>query len=77
MGYTTANTEWTSIQPIPSATKAMIDLYFNLLDTNSPQVGDQLVSDIFTSNAVIYAGPGGTPVIRGSEGIILVPFLRS
>jgi hypothetical protein len=73
MGYNTANTEWSSIQSIPNDTKTLINSYFNLLDTNSPHVGDQLASEIFTPDAVIHAGPAGAPAIRGSEGTALFP----
>ncbi|KAJ9607646.1 hypothetical protein H2200_007724 [Cladophialophora chaetospira] len=69
MGYNTARTQWPSVQSIPDSTKNLIDSYFNLLDTNSDHVGDQLVSEIFTPDAVIYPGPAGAQPIQGSEAI--------
>jgi hypothetical protein len=66
MSYTTANTEWPSAIAVSAATKAVIDTYFNLLDTNSREVGDRLAREIFTEDGVII-GPTGE--IKGTEGM--------
>ena len=62
---------WPSAIPVSEATKAVIDTYFNLLDTNGKEVGDRLAGEIFTKDGVII-GPMGA--IKGTEGLsTLIP----
>jgi hypothetical protein len=65
MGYNTANTKWPTSVAIPDSDKSRIDTFFNLLDTDSPEVGDRLADEIFVEDGILSGPAGG---VRG-EGM--------
>ncbi|KAF2691215.1 hypothetical protein K458DRAFT_382786 [Lentithecium fluviatile CBS 122367] len=70
MGYNTADARWPTSVTISELNKARIDTFINLLDTNSPEVGDRLAEEIFTGEGVMsgLAGPvKGTALRRSRE----------
>ncbi|KEF51077.1 uncharacterized protein A1O9_12859 [Exophiala aquamarina CBS 119918] len=55
MGYNTASTDWPSLPPSQSV-QALIDRFFNLLDSTSSNVGDMLAEEVFAVDAKAQFG---------------------
>lgn len=63
MGYNTAETEWPSSTIVSEESKALLDHYFNLLDTNEATAGDT-IAKLFTQDGSMITSAG---IIQGSE----------
>lgn len=68
MGYNTQDAVWPE-HPVPLAVKALIDRFFNLLDSKDSNVGDILADEIFAPDAKAQFGAHAA---TGSEGKFLV-----
>ncbi|KAK6365704.1 hypothetical protein LTS17_011091 [Exophiala oligosperma] len=55
MGYNTQDTVWPD-HPVPDGVKALMDRFFNLLDSHDSNVGNILADEIFTSDAKAQFG---------------------
>lgn len=64
MGYNTQGTVWPE-HPVSEAIKALIDRFFNLLDSHDSNVGNILADEIFTSDAKAQFG---AHLSTGSDG---------
>ena len=67
MGYNTEATVWPA-HPVPTAVMALIDRFFNLLDSHGLDVGNTLAEEIFTSDAEAQFG---AHTFKGKHGMFL------
>lgn len=52
MGSATASAEWPSI-PISKPVKELIDQFYSLADSKSPDIGARLANEIFTIDGIL------------------------
>ena len=67
MGYNTEATVWPA-HPVPAPVKALIDRFFNLLDSHGSDVGNTFAEEIFTSDAKAQFG---AHTFKGRDGMCL------
>ena len=70
MAYNTEDTDWSEFE-ISAKSKDLISRFFQLLDTESDDVGDKLAEEIFTSDA---KAEFGGKFFMGKEGVGWCPF---
>lgn len=71
MGYTFEKTVWPAT-PIDPAVKELIERYYVLADTNSPESADLLADEVFTETGVMK---GAVKSFSGSKGLQISTYL--
>lgn len=67
MGYNTANTVWPTV-PVDQGVRDIIDLFFSLVDQDSPNVGRRLTDEVFTPIGVLITA---SRKFEGTSGMYL------